>query len=159
MRLGALKNSQILLIIAGIESNPGPTHSQTLSVSHVNINSITADHKLDELNQFVIANDVNILALTETKLDNLVDSSLYAIDGYHAPLTKHRTRHGGGVALYVHSSLPFQRLKDLEVGNEERIWAKVKTKSFTLIIHCKRNLQADNLSTNLDPFRIGVAVL
>ena len=135
-RLGALKNPQIMLIIAGIEENPGPLKPQTLTVSHVNINSITTENKTDELNQFTLANDIKILGLTETKLDNTVNSSLYQLDGYHAPLTKHRTRHGGGVALYIHSTLPVQRLLHLEVGNEEWIWAKIKTKSFTLIICC-----------------------
>ena len=52
------------------------------------------------------------------------------------PLTRHRDRHGGGVAIYIHKSLPFQRMNYLEVGNEEWIWAKIKTKQFTLLICC-----------------------
>ena len=136
IRLATLHDLQVLLIISGIEVNPGPSHSQTISVSHANINSVTSDHKMDELYQFVQTHNIHIMALTETKLDNSVDSSIYNIHGYHAPLTKHRTRHGGGVALYVHTSLPVQRLQHLEIGQEEWIWAKVKTKSFTLIICC-----------------------
>ena len=135
-RLGTLRNLQTLLQISGIETNPGPSQQETLSAAHANINSITAEHKIDELSQFISAHDIKILALTETKLDDTVNGCLYHIDGFHAPLTKHRTRHGGGVALYVHSSLPVQRLEHLEVGNEEWIWAKVKTKSCTLIICC-----------------------
>ena len=150
-RLGAPRNLQTLLQISGIETNPGPSQQQTLSASHININSITAEHKMDELHQFISANDIKILALTETKLDDTVSDCLYHIDKFHAPLTKHRTRHGGGVALYVHSSLAVQRLKLLEIGNEEWIWAKVKTKSCTLIICCLY-LPPNSTSSRLDDF-------
>ena len=108
----------------------------TLTVSHININSITSDNKTDELCQFIADNDVKILGLTETKLDSSVDPSLYNIRGFHTPLTKHRSRHGGGVALYIHSSLPAQQMHHIEVGNEEWIWAMIKTKQFTLIVCC-----------------------
>ena len=136
-RLGALKNLKMLLIISGIEINPGPVKTSTISISHVNINSITSENKIDELSQFVLANEIKILAVTETKLDNSIDCDLYKLDDYHRPLTKHRTRHGGGVALYIHSSLPVQRLQHLEVGNNEWIWAKIKLKLFTTAISSK----------------------
>ena len=93
--LGALKNIDILLLISGIEPNPGPAMTEQVTIARININSITADTKLDELHQFVGINNVKILALTETKLDDTVADSLYSIAGFHAPLTKHRTRHGG----------------------------------------------------------------
>lgn len=154
-RLGTPKNVKSLLLISGIESNPGPPHSQTLAVSHININSITANNKIDELNQFTDANDIKVLALTETKLDSTIDDSLYTINGFHSPLTKHRTRHGGEVALYFHSSLPVQRLQHLDIGGEEWVWAIVKTKFFSIIICClylPPNLNANRLTDFIENF-------
>ena len=118
----------------GIETNPGPTETKQITIAHININSITAENKKDELEQFIAMNDIQLLALTETKLDNTIAESQYTIDDFHPPITKHRTRHGGGVALYVHKSLPVQKLSNIETGDEEWVWLKIKTKEFTLII-------------------------
>ena len=74
--LGALKNINILLLLSGIEPNPGPPTTEQVTIAHININSITADTKIDELHQFVGINNVKILALTETKLDDTVADSL-----------------------------------------------------------------------------------
>ena len=56
------------------------------------------------------------------------------LNGFHNPFTRHRNRHGGGVALYAHSSLPIKRLNDLEIEGEEWIWAQIKLHKFTLLI-------------------------
>ena len=139
----------------GIETNPGPPETNKLTIAHLNINSITSANKIDELEQFVMTNNVKILALTETKLDRTVADSQYSINDFHPPLTRHRTRHGGGVALYVHKSLPVQRLSIIEIGDEEWVWAKIKTQHFNLLISCiylPPNLSADRLQSFLDTF-------
>ena len=89
----------------GIESNPGPQKSKQFTIAHLNINGITTEGKLDELEQFIETNNIKVLALTETKLDKTVADSQFAIKDFHKPITRHRTRHGGGVALYVHTRL------------------------------------------------------
>ena len=150
IRLGTFKDMQILLVIAGLEVNPGPVSQcytpQNMTIAHVHINSITAENKIDEIQQFAEFNN---------KLNDTVAKSLYTLDGFHVPLTRHRDRHGGGVAMYIHKSLPFQRLNQLDVGDEEWIWAKVKSKHFTLLICCTYlppNLTAERLQIFTDHF-------
>lgn len=125
---------RILLIIAGVETNPGPSNPSLLNVCHININSITAPGRVDELSQFTDSNDIDILLLTETKLDDQVSPSLYKLDRFHAPLTKHRNRHGGGVAVYVSTALPVRRLHLTETDDFEWIWCLIKMKHFSLVI-------------------------
>ena len=125
-----------LLLIGCVESNPGPmdncmTH---VMISHANINSITAPGKLQELETFVETHDISVLALSETKLDDSVNPALYSLSNFHPPLTKHRNRHGGGTAIYIHSSLPFTRLSELELPGEEWIWVKIKIKNLTFLL-------------------------
>ena len=102
--------------------------------AHVNINSITSRCRLDELSQFVSLNLIDVLCLSETKLDDHVNTSLFTIDDFHDPLTRHRNRHGGGVAIYVRNNIPVKRLPNLELSDIEWIWCLVKIKSFTVII-------------------------
>ena len=59
---------QTLLTMHGIELNPGPSGPRRIKIAHVNINGITAENKLDELEQFIETNTIQILAVTETKL-------------------------------------------------------------------------------------------
>ena len=137
-KLNFFFNVRILLVIAGVEMNPGPSrnnkHTRHITIAHVNINSITAPGKLQELQNFVNINQISILALSETKLDDSVHPNLYAIDDFHPPLTRHRNRHGGGTAIYIHNSLTFSRIPSLELSGEEWIWAKIKVKNVTFLI-------------------------
>ena len=104
---------------------------------------------------FVKFNSVDVLALTETKLDDSIHSSLYTIPNFHQPFTRHRTRRGGGTALYAHNSLPFTRLPDLELPGEEWIWGMIKTTQAKIIvcsIYLPPNLSTTRLQEFLDRF-------
>ena len=155
-------NIKELLHIGGVEKNPGPEPKHDkLVASHININSITAPGKLEELELFVETNGIGLLALTETKLDTNTHPTLYNISGFHAPMTRHRDRKGGGVALYCHSTLPITRLTEFENNEEEWIWAKVKTNNITLIFCClylPPNLSASRLDSFLDNFSEAVSI-
>ena len=65
------------------------THPQRVNIdrhitaAHVNINSITTRCLLDELSLFDSVNDLDILCLSETKLDNSVHPSLFFWDNFH----------------------------------------------------------------------------
>ena len=144
----------LLLMIAGIESNPGPPR-QNLNISHVNINSITAPGRLDELHSFVELNNIDILMLTETKLDKNVHPSLYELPNFHPPFLNNRTRHGGGTATYIRTNISANRVTDLELDGEEWTWAIIKLNDSTILTCClylPPNLNADRLSDFLDRF-------
>ena len=99
-----------------------------LNVSHVNINSITAPSRLDELEQFANSNDIHVLCITETKIDERVGQSLYTMKSFSPPFTKNRTRRGGGVAIYTRSNLACTRICELELEDVEWIWIKLRQK-------------------------------
>ena len=150
---GMHHNLKTLLIIGCVERNPGPTHSKKLKICHVNINSITADGRLDELDYFVNNNDIDILALSETKLDDSIHPSLFHLTNFHTPFTKHRTRHGGGVATYIRSNLPSSRLMTLETDGIEWTWTRTKVKTDTFIIctlYMPPNMTADKQDDFID---------
>ena len=143
-----LKLTQLLLLIAGIEPNPGPT-VRNINISHVNINSITAPGRLDELHSFVETNNIDILMLTETKLDSTVHPSLYELPYFHPPFLNNRNRHGGGTATYIRSNMSASRISDLELEGEEWTWTMIKINGLIIITCClylPPNLTTDRLT-------------
>ena len=97
-------------------------NTESVTVSHVNINSITSRCRLDELSYFLSLNHIDIICLSETKLDDQVHPSLFTLDDFHDPLTRHRDRNGGGVAIYVRNNIAAKRLPNLELDGLEWIW-------------------------------------
>ena len=74
--------------------------------------------------------------LTETKLDANVHPTLYSVDDFQAPFTRHRNRHGGGIAVYAHNTISARRVHELEMDEEECIWIKIKIKAITAMACC-----------------------
>ena len=69
-----------------------------LVISHLNINSLS--NKFDQL-KLIIKNKVDILVITETKLDSSFPDSQFIIDGFRQPYRLDRNKHGGGVMIFV----------------------------------------------------------
>ena len=140
---------------------PNPPHIlRPLIMAHTNINSITTPGRLDELEMFVSTHDIDIICITETKLDTTVNKSLYHMDNFNQPLVRHRNRHGGGVAIYHRNSIAITRLPELELDAIEWIWAKVKVSGSMFIICCvylPPNLVAADYQDFLDKFTDSIA--
>ena len=56
---------------------------------------------------------LDILGLNETRLDETISNSEISIDKYTL-VRNDRTRHGGGVAMYIRNSINFNLRNDLE---------------------------------------------
>ena len=69
-----------------------------LVISHLNINSVS--NKFDQL-KLIIKNKVDILVITETKLDSSFSYSQFIIDGFGQPYRLDRNKHGGAVMIFV----------------------------------------------------------
>ena len=119
--------SDPLTVNAG-NSLPG----KKLKLAAINVNSITSPGRIDELQCFVDDNSIDILALSELKIDSTVHPGLYTLTNFHSPIVKPRTRRGGGTGIFISKSLPFKRMTPLENDDIEAIWAKIKIKESCL---------------------------
>ena len=63
-------------------------------------------------------NPLDILAINETKIDDLFSEDEVSLARYHI-IQKDRNRHGGGVLLYVHEAIPCTERNDLLTGSLE----------------------------------------
>ena len=110
-----------LLITWGnnVESNPGPSSQSDdntiLSIFHINIRSLR--NKISYLSD--IASEYDIICVSETHLDDNINTSDITIDGYYpTPFRKDRNAHGGGLLVYISEKLLVKRQEHLEFNTE-----------------------------------------
>ena len=76
-------------------------------IGNLNINSLP--NKFEQLKK-LIHGKVDILVITETKLDSSFPTNQFLIKGYSKPYRKDRDRSGGGVLIYVRDDIPSKPL-------------------------------------------------
>ena len=101
-------------------------------IAQLNINSLR--NKFHALKEMINSN-IDILVLTETKLDGTFPRSQFRIPGYRVPYRKDRDTHGGGVMIYVREDIPSDILrKHVLEENIEAIFIQVNLKKFKLLL-------------------------
>ena len=86
--------------------------------SYLNINSIR--NKFENLCELVAGN-VDILCIAETKLDPSFPNSQFLIPGFHKPLRMDVSSRRGGLLVYIKSSLPSKMLTKFKLPNNIQI--------------------------------------
>ena len=127
-----------LLLIGGIERNPGPTSesfadsisvlSETeriiedkFSIVHYNVQSIA--NKLDLIESELRSFDV--ICITESWLDGRTSDEDINIENFKLLQRDRPGDHHGGICVYVRSNIFSRRRNDLELPNLECIWVEV----------------------------------
>ena len=68
----------------------------------------------------VIGNKIDILLISETKLDDTFSLSQFILEGFTPPYMLNRTEHGGGLMLFIREDIPSKLLPDVNPsGNRE----------------------------------------
>ena len=73
-------------------------HVNKLIIAHLNINSF------EFLDEFV-RSKVDVLMISETKIDKSLPLGQFTINGFNAPSTPDRNNNGGGIMLFVREDL------------------------------------------------------
>ena len=110
-------------------SNGPPIDIDNFIIVHYNINSILATDRIDQLTDICKTLNIDVLILSESKLDQTIPNNLITIPGYHEPLRHDRNlngRHGGGVLMYISESLAYQHRPEFQNENYEHLWADVR---------------------------------
>ncbi|XP_062601194.1 uncharacterized protein LOC134262888, partial [Saccostrea cucullata] len=80
--------------------------------------------------------DLNILGLCETFLnDNISDSELN-IDGFEMERKDRILRAGGGIVVYISDNIRYKRRTDFEIGDIETIWLELNSKNSKPVYYC-----------------------
>lgn len=91
----------------------------SLIAAHININSLK--NKFIELQDLLTQNLVDILAVSETKLDDSYTNAIFKIDGYREPYRLDRNSKGGGIMIFVKDNIPSREIFRVSDKNLELI--------------------------------------
>ena len=95
-------------------------------IGYLNINYLK--NKIVDLRPIVQDLDFTFLAIAETKLNNVLKSAQFRIDGYYCPDEFRRDRtynSGGGLLVYVRKGIPCKRIRKLENDEIETVVVEV----------------------------------
>ena len=82
---------------------------------HININHLAG--KFEDLS-YLIKDKLDVLVVTETKLDDSFPSSQFTIEGFLPPYRLDRNINGGGILIYVSELIPCNQVKLLAKSND-----------------------------------------
>ena len=119
-------------------SNGPPIDINNFIIVHYNINSILATDRIEQLTDICKTLNIDVLILSESKLDQTIPNNLITIPGYHEPLRHDRDingRHGGGVLMYISESLAYQHRTEFQNNNYEHLWADIRVNEKTFAIN------------------------
>ena len=106
-----------------------------LIFAHLNINSIR--NKFDQLVNSIKGN-IDILMISETKLDDSFPSMQFLIEGFGPPFRSDRNSHGGGILVYVREDIPC-KLMPMKNCSIEGFFIELNLKSKKWLISCSYN--------------------
>ena len=93
-------------------------------IGHLNINSLRNKFEILESS---IAVNLDMLMISETKLDESFPVSQFLIPGFENPIRLDRSSSGGGIMLYIREGIPFKLLKSSGLSaNTEVFLAEMK---------------------------------
>ena len=116
--------------------NGSPLNTDDFSIVHYNLNSILTEGRLEELVENVKVVKPDVLVVTESKLDETIDSKQLKIDGFHEPIRKDRNRRGGGCLIYISDDLTYKQQIKLESAHFEHIWVDIRQNNKIYSVNC-----------------------
>ena len=113
-------------------------------IAHLNINSLR--NKFEAL-KAMISDNIDILVITETKIDESFPLSQFLIDGYNRPFRMDRTSDGGGIIIYVRQDIPCKQLKTHNtIGSMEGIFFEIRIRGKKWLLFGGYNPKKENIS-------------
>ena len=77
----------------------------------------------------VISNTIDLLLISEAKLDDTFPLSEFILEGFTPPYRLDRKEHGGGLIVFFTYDIPFKLLPNLNTsGNIENIFVKINVR-------------------------------
>ena len=110
------------LLVSKSLFNSNQNHGRSINIALINVRSLLSC--VDDVWHLVTKEQVDLLAVTETWLDDTISDGELCSSGYSIIRTD-RNRHGGGVAFMVSNRIPFRPRIDIRQGEVESVWIEL----------------------------------
>ena len=111
-------------------------HITNFKMAHINANSV-GGFKFDEIKSWLLAGRFDVLAISETKIDQSFPDSQFHVDSFRF-CRSDRKAGGGGLMIYIRSDLCFTRINTYKDRSSE-YWSDFKTEFIALKLKLGRN--------------------
>ena len=150
----ATQNSNL---ITQIENNMDPKeimeclkikHRDRPIIAHLNINFL--DPKFEPLRD-IIKDNVDILLVSETKINESYPEGRFFIEGYKEPIRLDRNKNGGGLMFFIHDDLECKEIKSHKLPKKtEGTFLKLTIRNTKWLIFGGYNPKKENIKNFLD---------
>ena len=114
-----------------------------LIIGQLNINLI---RKKSEALKTIVSDNLDILVLTESKLDSSFRAGQFCMEGFSPPFRLDRNVNGGGILIYVREDIICRKLKDhTPLNNVEGIFLELNLKRFKWLMFDGYNPSKGNI--------------
>ena len=96
-----------------------------------------------------ITQDVDILLVSETKIDDSFPQSQFVIDGFSAPYRLHRNCLGGGLMFFLRDDIP-SNLLTIEEKPIESFYVELNLRNSKWLVNCSYNPHKNSIGNHLD---------
>ena len=125
-----------------------------LIFAHININSI---RNIFEDLKLLIQDNVDILVVTETILDDTFTSAQFYMEGFKTPIRLDRNTFGGGIAIYIRENIPSKYLEQLPSwDNDEGIFVELNLRNSKWVLFAGYSPSKEHISPYLKNIEITV---
>ena len=114
-----------------------------LIIGHLNINSLR--NKFEAL-KLIVKGNLDILIITESKLDETFPVNQFIIEGFSPPFRADHSKYSGGVIIYVREDIPCRVLKTHPPTNLDGIFFEINLKKSKWLIFGGYNHHKDHIS-------------
>ena len=116
-------------------------------IGHLNINHL--DPKFEPLVD-IIRNNIDILLVSETKIDGSFLPGKYFIEGYKEPIRLDRNKYGGGLLFFIKDDLDCVEIKSHKLAKKvEAVFLKLKIRNTKWLIMGGYNPEKKNIKNFL----------
>ena len=88
------------------------------------LNIVSLPKKIDEIKFSMTNKQIDLIASNETRLDANITNNMINLDGYDV-IRKDRSRNGGGVCIYLRSSINYIVRNDLVPSEIEAVCVEI----------------------------------
>ena len=118
-----------------------------LIFGHLNVNSIT--NKFEAI-KLLIEGNLDIIIISETKLDNSFPVEQFCIEGYNTPFRLDKNDRSGGILVYIKKDIPLKEILSILPENFEGIFIELKIRNKKWLVFAGYYPKTEYIQTYLD---------